>query len=441
MKNFISNKTGAGLMDLDDITLNEIGKLWYHLMTTKSIYSRTIFNRIPKDRLSKESLENPKVAAEISRQCYYDVVREIPDLRRKALDVLVKLGYVEKHDDTIYFVNYTYVAHPYLPFVLPSGIVGITSPTQRVISNLRLESKQYANFEESAKTFRVQIKAGKHRHIPRFDYGIGFQYETTIYEIKDRYFDAIFVNYDEENKKLIVHLTEPFVQSFNKRDHKNWRQIKEIDQNLFLSGSAAIDKEIDSLEWKKKLIGIILYNDEAYFLSKKTEKDETEDSSNGSFRMPNFLDEGGYSYENYLSRIFEDAVADYLRQNHQYDAVARTKPPYLEGKELDVFAEKGLPLKNITVCECKFRPVNPDSPITISEVQEFGEKAKKVEEHHRKSGVAKFWFWLVTNTDKLEEGVDEYSKKIGIEIKKVHLPKNWKERSDWSVVKIENLKG
>ena len=193
---------------------------------------------------------------------------------------------------------------------------------------------------------------------------------------------------------------------------------------------------IDELEWKKQSIGCIIYNDKAYTIVPR-EIAQRRVEENDSMGIPRFLDKGVYAYENTRSRTFEDRVADYLRDEYQYTATTRFKPSYLEGKEIDVFAEKGIKQKKYTICECKLR--QNDSPITMDELRYFQQKIEKVKNNESKRGEAKFYFWFVTNIDDLENGLREYSKQVGIELKKARLSGNWEKRSDWSVVNISAI--
>ncbi len=144
-----------------------------------------------------------------------------------------------------------------------------------------------------------------------------------------------------------------------------------------------------------------------------------------------------FSEENFLSRRFEEQVSAYLVRTFNYDAAVGIKPAYLDGKEIDVLAEKGVMPKTITVCECKLR-LN-ESPIAIQELNDFAEKIVRIKQNETKRGEVKFFFWFVSNTDKSEGGVKEFAKKEGMELKKAELSKNWKGRSDWSVVEINTF--
>lgn len=154
-------------------------------------------------------------------------------------------------------------------------------------------------------------------------------------------------------------------------------------------------------------------------------------TSEGNILPPKF------SEENFLSRRFEEQVAAYLVRRFNYDAAVGIKPAYLDGKEIDVLAEKGVMPKTITVCECKLR-LN-ESPITIQELNDFAEKIVKIKQNETKRGEVKFFFWFVSNTDRTEDGVKESAKKERIELMKAELSKNWKGRSDWSVVEINTF--
>jgi hypothetical protein len=80
------------------------------------------------------------------------------------------------------------------------------------------------------------------------------------------------------------------------------------------------------------------------------------------FGLPNYLEPGFASIENYLSRIFEDSVAQFLQNKYDYFTKVRTKPDYLGGQEIDVQGYLQQPRQSL-VCECKFRLRN--NAITI----------------------------------------------------------------------------
>ena len=93
------------------------------------------------------------------------------------------------------------------------------------------------------------------------------------------------------------------------------------------------------------------------------------------FGHPDYLEPGFASIENYLSRIFEDSVAQFLQNKFDSFTKVRTKPDYLGGKEIDVQAYSQQP-RQCLVCECKFRLGN--NSITTDEFESFNEKIGKI---------------------------------------------------------------
>ena len=152
------------------------------------------------------------------------------------------------------------------------------------------------------------------------------------------------------------------------------------------------------------------------------------------WKMPNYLAGDVLSYPNYMSRIFEDATADYLRQKYGYDAYTRIKPDYLENKEIDVFGVRSVLPRQIAVCECKLR-FNV-SPITMTEITSFYEKILKIKENEGKRGDTIFHFWFVSNSEIYEEGVHDYAKNVGIVMMKAELSANWEKRANWKVKSV-----
>jgi hypothetical protein len=93
------------------------------------------------------------------------------------------------------------------------------------------------------------------------------------------------------------------------------------------------------------------------------------------FGILDYSEPGFASLENYLSRIFEDSLAQFLQNKYGYFTQVRVKPIYLDGKEIDVFANKPMP-RAFTVCECKFRLRN--NPIILDELKSFNNKSIKI---------------------------------------------------------------
>jgi hypothetical protein len=424
--------------DMNQKTMKAIDDAWSILVRNKIVQSRKINNRIEKANLSPSSLEDAKVKESVDKYGYYDVAHDQPVDILRALALFVKLGYVTKKQDRVYNMGLHYVAHPYIPYVMPSGSLGITSAIALQNESFDLRSSQYEVFIETATRFRDQLNAGKHPHITEFDFGVNFAYETEIYELENKYFDALYVIHSSAENRLIVELVEPFVHNHNGKDSKNWKRLKEIDSKLFLKGSNAIAPLIDGLEWKKKITGIIIHKDKAYtIIPVGRAKEILEEPKDSYWSMPNYLEQDVFSYENYLSRTFEDSTADYLREKYGYGTKTRFKPIYLANREIDVFAEKGLG-RDKTICECKLRINN--SPITMDELERFAEKIPIIRENESKRVAPNFHFWLVTNSHTMQEGVVEYAEKMGIEIMEAKLPANWKKRSDWSIVAISKFR-
>jgi hypothetical protein len=355
---------------------------------------------------------------------------------------LVSLGYVKKKEDKLYRISYSSAVHPYRPFVIPFRGVVIPKVTNSHTENMILNSYEFSIFIKSASIFKDQMAAGNHLHVSSFDYSY-FSYTSDVYEVEDKYFDAIFLNCDPSTDRLTVDLVEPFVQSsiLKRKVKKNWRTIRGINPSLFLEGAASIDREVDSLPWKASYRGIITHKDKAYYLNPSEDLRERERQQLGFLEMPDFLNIKLYSHGNTLSRIFEEAVKNYLTENYEYIVVTRYKPAYLDEGDLDVFAKKEDGSKKyITVCECKLRVSERNYAIDIDVVDIFRERKEIIEENESKIHPnITFEFWLVTNGNKFDNGVVERAKSAGIKIKKAILPRDWEERVDWKVTKMEEI--
>jgi hypothetical protein len=214
--------------------------------------------------------------------------------------------------------------------------------------------------------------------------------------------------------------------------------------NLFLSGNQAIDSFIEELEWKKKCIGIMIYDNIPYAKLYEPPDKEEDDDDNEYLAMPDFLGEGVYSIANILSNKFEDVTADYLnnyltKTGDYFTISKRLKPSYLHGKEVDIIAEQRT-RENVfkIICECKLRLEN--SPITENELDEFNEKVLAIMEYDSKSQPNNTSeAWLVTNSDNVSDGAKSYALTHNIKIKKVDLSRNWSRRTDWKITRLYDL--
>jgi hypothetical protein len=134
--------------------------------------------------------------------------------------------------------------------------------------------------------------------------------------------------------------------------------------------------------------------------------------------------------------MFNDSVGFYLHQKHGYSTRVRYLPAYLKGKEIDVFAEKNVDPKYITICECKLRLSG--SPISMDEIEYFEEKISVIRAEERRRGNVKFHFWFVTNIEDVEKDALEHAYDVGIKLKRAILPYNWEQRSEWSVIELKD---
>lgn len=85
------------------------------------------------------------------------------------------------------------------------------------------------------------------------------------------------------------------------------------------------------------------------------------------------------AFENLQAHHFETCVQELLWSKYSYTKViTRYKPPYLEGREIDVYARKGLvdKRKNVTICECKLKFGNAE--FRLEEIKQFLEVVPKV---------------------------------------------------------------
>jgi len=157
------------------------------------------------------------------------------------------------------------------------------------------------------------------------------------------------------------------------------------------------------------------------------------------------LTEAIETFENLQARYFEICVQEFLRVKYGYsDVITRYKPPYLKGKEIDVYARKGMigERKFITICECKLRFENRE--IQQEEIRDFLEVASKVRQHEleltaQDGGSAKMEAWLVTNST-VSPSALETLRKNDIQVLTAKLPSNWYMRGDWKIIEMKECK-
>jgi hypothetical protein len=141
---------------------------------------------------------------------------------------------------------------------------------------------------------------------------------------------------------------------------------------------------------------------------------------------------------NLQAHTFEDRVADFLRRKHGYTAVeTRYKPPYLEGKEVDVYATRssGHGSTEMTICECKL--VIGNREISKDEVDVFRSVATRVAEvesakAHQRGETTSIRCWFVTNTHRVPQ-----IPTTEIRLMVAKLPQNWLVMDYWAISEIE----
>ena len=150
---------------------------------------------------------------------------------------------------------------------------------------------------------------------------------------------------------------------------------------------------------------------------------------------------------NFVSYKFQREVESHLRSEYQYtQTICNYKPPYLRGREIDVYASKGARRTTITICECKLK-LN-DQPISADEVKKFSELSKVVREYEqqkaRKEGKqVTIYAWIVTNANSVEEPALVIAKETKIRIKQADIPKDLARLFhdvNWSVSQLYRLK-
>lgn len=150
------------------------------------------------------------------------------------------------------------------------------------------------------------------------------------------------------------------------------------------------------------------------------------------------------TYRNLQARYFEMCVQEFLRSKYGYtDVVTRYRPPYLKGKEIDVYARKGRTgeRKIITVCECKL--TFEKSEIGLEEIGDFPEVASIVRQYElgltiKEGGSARIEAWLVTNAT-VPSHIVEILRQNDIEVMIAQLPSNWRKRGDWKIIEMKKV--
>lgn len=149
--------------------------------------------------------------------------------------------------------------------------------------------------------------------------------------------------------------------------------------------------------------------------------------------------------ENLHARYFEICVQELLRAKYGYsNVITRYKPPYLKGKEIDVYARKGMigERKTVTICECKLRFEKRE--IQLEEIADFLEVTLKVRQHEleliaEEGGSTKIEAWLITNSI-VSPSALKTLRKNGIRTMIAKLPTDWLKRGDWKIIEIKECR-
>lgn len=149
--------------------------------------------------------------------------------------------------------------------------------------------------------------------------------------------------------------------------------------------------------------------------------------------------------ENLQARYFEICVQEFLRTKYGYsNVITRYKPPYLKGKEIDVYARKDSigERKAVTVCECKLR--FEKRAIQLEDIADFLGVSLEVRQHESKivaeeGGSTKIEAWLITNSI-VSPSALETLRKNGIRVMIAILPSNWRKRGDWKITEMKECR-
>jgi hypothetical protein len=405
--------------------------IWKILMANKFIIAKYIqdndtngfYNEMISDRETANLLKEDNAPTAL----FHDVVETLNEL-----EYLTDLGYIQKSNSEINCIKYRYTIYYSYPVILPVGnfqIVGSVYPIEELVVST---ADKFAAICSKLEEFKKNVRSGIYPNLLDFNYTVHKKFYSVVYEIKNTYLDSLsFFTYESGTQLWSSSpLNIPNKEGF---DEKRWRGVKHL-ANVNLADKNKIDKEISNLEWKRDRFGMLILNGKAYWLMNDGNIINYNDFiTHQIFGLPNYLEPGFASIENYLSRIFEDSVAQFLQNKYDYFTKVRTKPDYLGGQEIDVQGYLQQPRQSL-VCECKFRLRN--NAITIDEFESFNEKIGKIRHKNEKERNDYLQFWLVTNTRNIESEALKHAKANDIKIMIASLPTNWHRRADWSVLDL-----
>lgn len=277
----------------------ELASVWNSLMKNKKIYDILLYHRSDVEYIDLDSIKDDELRNLAIDKGYHETCQKIDNTRLEILDWLTEMQYVEKSDTKMHVVSiaseYTLLA----PSLHPFGHFSLNGPTHSGWSEHTFDDDEFELFSETYAVLKKKVDAKLWPHVEYINAGKLYSYDTTRYEVKDAFFDSIHLNWNNNENKLVVNLTEPFYTSeiSSGKDRKNWRRIKELSTDDFFDGVDGILEEISEIAWKKNIDGIISFENTCYHL-KRSEKTGALDSENmdilGNVNLsdlPNAVDE------------------------------------------------------------------------------------------------------------------------------------------------------
>lgn len=406
-------------------------EVWHWLNNEKRLFQPEIHEKFLRTDFTDKQFDalDPLIKSGIIQNGYYYNKTEYDQQYIQILNNLSNLGYIQKIQTKVYNIRVFYEAYPYIPHIGIDGIVGVKSNYQFQDQYMQLTEDEYSQFIKSYNEFRYQVDLGLHRHIAAIDYEILIEYESLVYEIKERFLDVLCLKFDSNINQYLVDIVKPKLVETVGKKLKSYDLIACSKVNFF--DIYSVDQLIDSVEWKKEYTGLLVHNNEVYQLTKRRTNLVSHPNDVNNILVPTFLDDETFSIENVLSRVFEDAFADFLRDNG-YVTKTRYKPNYIRPFEIDVY---GMNDNRVVICECKLRL--KDRSISLHEVERFNDKIKIIKQNEAITPHVAFWF--ITNTSNLDPEVKDYCYRNDIKLKTAILNTHWRKRSNWRVLHIEEI--
>lgn len=196
--------------------------------------------------------------------------------------------------------------------ILPIGDFQLSGNVYPIEEAVMITNDRFKKFYKRMEEFRKNVNSGIYPNILDFNYIIDKKFYSIIYEVKDRYFDSLFF-FKEDSENKLWSSSPQNIPNEERIDEKNWRGVRHL-VDTDLSHIYEIDKEIAGLDWKKDRVGMLIMNGKAYWLLNDGIIVNYNDRiTSQMYGLPDYLDPGFASVENYLSRIFEDSIAQYLQ--------------------------------------------------------------------------------------------------------------------------------